>query len=254
MNTPTDPTPAERAARVAECESMISYYVGTYPASIRDDMAQEARIAVYNTAAQKFDPNRGTSFKTYAATWIRSAAKRYYRYNCSVVKYPAHESQVTTTILPAKIRGVLETSELEYSAYKLKCTVEDVAPIDTEYLDALEQLALDALEAGNNFPLFNGELKRRRNNKLVLTRMIPVSHLDISMDRSLSDQGAATLGDILESDSVAPSASSGWAQVLNVSLKVVEQSTQPALCKCLLQRLNGGTSVTGHSYAPRLLE
>lgn len=55
---------------------------------LKDDLIQEARIGVW-TAAQKFSPDRGAAFATYAFWWMRQRCSNFVKAQLSAVRSPA---------------------------------------------------------------------------------------------------------------------------------------------------------------------
>ncbi|QNG26824.1 sigma-70 family RNA polymerase sigma factor [Synechococcus sp. HK01-R] len=53
------------------------------------DLIQEAIIGL-NTAALRFDPERGCSFSTYAVWWCRQSVQRLIQVQASTIRIPAH--------------------------------------------------------------------------------------------------------------------------------------------------------------------
>lgn len=51
----------------------------------REDLAQEARIAIVRSAIPKFDPTAGKEFRFYAAWWVRTEVRRKHNVGSSVV-------------------------------------------------------------------------------------------------------------------------------------------------------------------------
>lgn len=65
-----------------------------------------AGIIGLRRASDKFEPERGFAFTTYATYWIRQAVQREAMYNGRTFKLPAHRERATSAI--AKARALIE--------------------------------------------------------------------------------------------------------------------------------------------------
>ena len=78
-----------------------------------DDLVQEGNRGLL-TAADKFDPERGIKFSTYATWWIRQTVTRAVADDCRLVRLPQHRYRdlasclAGSTELPPEERAVLE--------------------------------------------------------------------------------------------------------------------------------------------------
>lgn len=73
----------------------------------RDDLVQEGVFGLLQ-AAQKFDPERGFRFGTYASWWVRAAIQRYMLDNWSIVRFATSHNRKK---LFFELRGVLQKIE-----------------------------------------------------------------------------------------------------------------------------------------------
>ena len=67
------------------CRGLVARIVGKYPAPFRDDLTQEAYLAIYD-AVYHYRADFGASFVTYAGYWMRQRIKRYYWRNNGIKK------------------------------------------------------------------------------------------------------------------------------------------------------------------------
>lgn len=72
-----------------------------------EDLVQESSVGLIK-AADKFDPELGHKFSTYACWWIKQAALQYINENSSNIKVPTH-----SRLLNAKIKSVADKIQKE---------------------------------------------------------------------------------------------------------------------------------------------
>jgi len=66
----------------------IEHWMGyPFPAAWRDDLEQGGRCGLW-IAAERFDPDRGSRFSTYAGYWIRREVFRAFRFVSSTIDIP----------------------------------------------------------------------------------------------------------------------------------------------------------------------
>jgi RNA polymerase primary sigma factor len=70
-----------------------------------DDLLQESSIGLLK-AVDRFDPELGYKFSTYACWWIKQAALQYINENCTNIKVPTH-----SRLLNAKIKNKIKQIE-----------------------------------------------------------------------------------------------------------------------------------------------
>ncbi|MGG7644470.1 RNA polymerase factor sigma-32 [Rhodovulum sp. YNF3179] len=74
-----------------------------------EDLVQQANLGLMK-AAEKFDPDRGVRFSTYAAWWIKASIQDYLMRNWSIVRMGATAAQKTLFFNLRRVRAGLETA------------------------------------------------------------------------------------------------------------------------------------------------
>ncbi len=111
-----------------------------------DDLVQEGNIGLM-TAAERFDPERGFRFLTYATWWIRQGITRAIQNHKSLIRMPVHRQEFRTRILKAacEVGQELEREPtLEEIAARAEDTVENVRKAMHDFnipVVSLEELA-----------------------------------------------------------------------------------------------------------------
>lgn len=94
----------------------------------REDLVQEGVFGLLE-AAQKFDPERGFRFGTYARWWVRAAIQRYMLDNWSIVRFAtSHNRKKLFFELRAVMRRI-EAASVEDAAAELDADRDDVAAL-----------------------------------------------------------------------------------------------------------------------------
>lgn len=132
----------------------------------RDDLVQEGVFGLLQ-AAQKFDPERGFRFGTYASWWVRAAIQRYMLDNWSIVRFATSHNRKK---LFFELRGVLK---------KLEQASDD--PSGASLIDAAAaEINVEAREVEALMPMLRGQ--------------------DMSLDMPVGDDGDMSLLELLEDE------------------------------------------------------
>ena len=128
-----------------------------------DDVIQEA-LSGLSHALEKFDPERGSAFSTYAMYWINQRISRYRRLTLPFIHAPVHVQEAISTYrssvrdyhaLERKSRAPgaspLQRTLTEYVAERMKMTpkgLDDWKEMNLKYVDFLMQSNTVSIDAG----------------------------------------------------------------------------------------------------------
>jgi RNA polymerase primary sigma factor len=109
-----------------------------------EDLVQEGAIGLV-TACERYDPNRGYRFSTYATHWIRQAISRAIDNKSRAIRVPAHVSETLRKIERARMEMLRETG-VEPTVDQLAARVGVSQRKVASYLQAgLDPVSLDML-------------------------------------------------------------------------------------------------------------
>jgi RNA polymerase sigma-32 factor len=125
---------AEQALVVANLRLVVKIALDYYSYHLNIlDLIQEGNVGLLR-AVQKYDPERGTRFSTYASFWIRAYILKYLMDSWSIVKIGTKDSQRKLFYSLNKEKEKLEKAGIDPSARILAENL-DVSPEDVEDME-----------------------------------------------------------------------------------------------------------------------
>lgn len=79
-------------ANMGLVHAVVNHYPAQVGCATRDDLVQAGAIGLMR-AIERFDPERGVAFSTFAVYWIRQGIQRELANHSEVVRVPVHEQE-----------------------------------------------------------------------------------------------------------------------------------------------------------------